>query len=202
MNEYHSVLRSASFLRSLLDLDLKTTAHVRAGHCCHCGGPLNRADFSRKPRGVPQGLEKEFSKRLSLCCGAEGCRKRTTPPSVRFLGRRVYIGVTLVLLSMLRHGVTDEREAQLRREFHGEFPADQSTLARWREWWQHVLPASPFWRVARSQLRSPVLSTDLPAGLVQSFIGDPAQILASTLRFLSPLSTSSGPSGSGIAMAL
>lgn len=200
MNGYHSVLRSASFLRSLLDFDLKTTALVRAGHCCHCGGPLNKADFFRKPRGVPQELEKEFSKRLSLCCGAEGCRKRTTPPSVRFLDRRVYIGVTFVLLSMLCHGVTDKRQARLRREFHGEFPADERTLARWREWWQHVLPASPFWRVARSQLRNPVPRTDLPAGLVQSFTGDPAEKLASTLKFLSLLSPSSCPSGSGTAM--
>lgn len=202
MNKYHSVLRSASFLRSLLDLDLKTAAHVRAGHCCHCGGPLCRADYPRKPRGVPEELREEFSRRLSLCCGAEGCRKRTTPPSVRFLGRRVYIGVTFVLLSMLRHGATDERVAQLRREFHGAFPADQSTLAWWREWWQHVLPASCFWRVARSQLRSPLLATDLPAGMVQRFVGDAAQQLASTLKFLSPLSTSSGLSGSGTAMAL
>jgi len=202
LNGYHSVLRSASFLRSLLDLDSKTTAQVRAGRCRRCGGPLNKADFSRKPRGVPPGLETEFSKRLSLCCGAEGCRKRTTPPSVRFLGRRVYIGVTFVLLSMLLHGVTDAREAQLRLEFHGEFPVDQSTLARWREWWLHALPASPFWRVARFQLRNPVLSADLPAGLVQSFLGDPAEQLASTLMFLSSLPTSSSPSGSGTVMAL
>lgn len=202
MNGYHSVLRSASFLCSLLDLDLETTARVRADHCSHCGGPLFRANYPRKPRGVPEGFEDEFSKRLSLCCGAESCRKRTTPPSVRFLDRRVYIGVTFVLLSMLRHGITDAREAQLRREFHGEFPADERTLTRWRKAWQHVLPASPFWRVARSQLRSPVPSTDLPAGLVQSFIGNPAQQLASTLKFLSPLSTSSSPSGSGTAMAL
>jgi hypothetical protein len=120
---------------------------------------------------------------------------------VRFLDRRVYIGVTFILLSMLRHGVTDEREAQLRREFHGEFPADERTLARWREWWQHVLPSSPLWRVARSQLRSPVPGTDLPAGLVQSFTGGLAEQLASTLKFLSALSPSSCPSGSGTAMA-
>lgn len=201
MNGYHSVFRSASFLCSLLDLDLKTTAHVRAGKCCHCGGPLCRADYPRKPRGVPREFEKEFSKRLSLCCGAEGCRKRTTPPSVRFLGRRVYAAVSFILLSMLYHGVTVERERQLRRQLHGQFPADQRTLARWREWWQRVLPTSSFWRVARSQLRSPVSSTDLPAGLVQSFLGDAASQLTSTLKFLSPLSVSSCSSGSGTAMA-
>jgi len=204
LNDYHSVVRSASFLRSLLDLDSKAATHVRADRCCHCGGPLHCAHYPRKPRGlpVPAELEKEFSKRMSLCCGAEGCRKRTTPPSVCFLGRRVYAAVSFILLSMLRHGITDEREAQLRREFHGEFPVDERTLARWREWWQHVLPTSSFWRVSRSQLRSPVSSTDLPTGLVQSFLGDAAQQLASTLKFLSPLSTTSCRSGSGTAMAL
>ena len=201
MNGYHSVLGSASFLRSLLDFDSGTASHVRAGGCCHCGGgPLYQADFSRKPRGVPEELEEKFSKRLSLCCGAEGCRKRTTPPSVCFLGRRAYIAVTFILLSMLRHGATDDRVKQLRLEFHGQFPADRRTLSRWREWWQHRLPALSFWRVARSRLRSPVLSADLPAGWVQSFLGDAAQQLASTLKSLSPLSTSSCPSGSGTAM--
>ena len=202
MKDYHSVLRSASFLRSLLDLDSKTAAHVRAGHCCHCGGPLQRADFPRKPRGVPRDFEKEFSKRLSLCCGAEGCRKRTTPPSVCFLGRRVYAAVSFILLSMLRYGVTDDRERQLRRELHAQIPVDDRTLARWCEWWHHMLPATPFWRATKGHLAKAVLSADLPAGLVNSFTGDAAQQLVSALKLLCPLSTSSCRSWSGITMGL
>ena len=201
MKGYHSALSSASFLRALLDLDSKTSVQVRAGHCPHCGGPLDSAPYPRKPRGVLQELEKEFSKRLSLCCRAEGCRKRTTPPSVCFLGRRVYAAVSFILLSMLRHGVTDKRERQLRRELHAQIPADDRTLSRWREWWQHILPATPFWRAAKGLLGNAMLSVGLPAGLVKSFTGDAPRQLMSTLKFISPLSTSSCRSWSGTTMA-
>ena len=202
MNEYHSVsvLSSASSLRSLLDFDSKTCARVRAGRCRYCGRRLDTASYVRKPRGVPQEFEKDFSRRLSLCCSAEGCRKRTTPPSVCFLGRRAYIAVTFILLSMLRHGITDKREKQLRREFHAEFPADARTLSRWREWWQHILPAKPFWRGAKGLLGKAVLSADLPAGLVMSFLGDGSQQLMSMLKFLWPISTSSLGFWSGLTM--
>ena len=200
MSSYHSVLRCASFLHSLVDLDGRVSGEVRSAGC-PCGGSLHWARFPRKPRGVPREVEQKFSKRLSLCCGKPDCRQRRTPPSVCFLGRRVYMGVAFILLSMLRHGVTDEREEQLRREFHAEFPVDERTLRRWREWWRDLLPVSPFWRVARTRLRNPVSSGDLPGGLVQSFVGTAAQQLASALQFLSPLSTSSCRSGSGSAMA-
>ncbi|MDD5708884.1 MAG: hypothetical protein PHR35_23455 [Kiritimatiellae bacterium] len=118
-----------------------------------------------------------------------------------FLGRRVYIAVSFILLSMLRHGVTDKREKQLRLEFHGQFPADERTLSRWREWWQHILPASSFWRGAKGLLSKAVLATDLPAGLVARFKGGPAGQLMGTLKFLRPLSTSSCRSWSGMTMA-
>lgn len=199
MSAYHSVLGSASFLRAFLDLDRRSAVEVQSDGCS-CGGPLHWAPYPRKPRGVPDEFAKEFSRRLSLCCGH--CRCRRTPPSVCFLGRRVYAAVTFILLSMLYHGITDKRDEQLRKEFHGAFPADERTLARWREWWQRVLPVSPFWRAARGLLRSPIPAADLPAGLVQSFIGNAAQQLTSTLKLLSPLSTGSCRSWSGTAMAL
>ena len=42
----------------------------------------------------------EFVRRFSLCCGREGCRKRATPPSLRFLGRRVYLCAVVLVASM------------------------------------------------------------------------------------------------------
>lgn len=49
---------------------------------------------------------------MSLCCAR--CRKRRTPPSVRFLGRRVYLAAVVVLACVLRQGPTRWRVARLR----------------------------------------------------------------------------------------
>ena len=73
---------------------------VAAEGCPRCDGPLHRGDYERKPRGAliaPAG--EEFVRRFSLCCGREGCRKRATPPSLRFLGRRVYLGAVVIVAS-------------------------------------------------------------------------------------------------------
>src|SRR5690606_40488518 len=89
------------FLQCLEALDEAVAERVRVGRCRHCGGRLDRADYPRKPRGgsLAPGAE-AWSKRLSLCCAQEGCRRRATPPSVRFLGRRVYAEVVVVLASV------------------------------------------------------------------------------------------------------
>jgi hypothetical protein len=138
-----------------------------------------------------------FSKRWSLCCGAPNCRKRTTPPSVCFLGRRQYIAATFVVLSMLRHGVTKQAALQL----HALIPVESRTLERWRRWWRRELPTTTFWRVMAGRFKKPVLAAALPVSLVTSFVGDAAKRLASCLRFLAPLTTSSCRQGSGLAMA-
>lgn len=70
-------------LRLRFDRDLAAEAREQG---CRCGGVLHRADYPRKPRGGPSDLGPDYGRRLSLCCAREGCRKRTTPPSVRFLG--------------------------------------------------------------------------------------------------------------------
>src|SRR5271157_4368665 len=72
-------------------------------------GPLHRSDYDRKPRGAliaPAG--EAFVRRFSLCCGREGCRKRATPPSLRFLGRRVYLGAVVLVASMLAQALGTE----------------------------------------------------------------------------------------------
>ena len=71
---------------------------------CDCGGKLHRADYERKARGVPQ-----WDKCYSFCCDQEDCRRRRTPESVRFLGRKVYAGLIVVLISAMLHGLKPER---------------------------------------------------------------------------------------------
>src|SRR5277367_5831761 len=90
------------FFTLLEQHDEGVARRVAAAGCRWCAGRLHRSDYDRKPRGAliaPAG--EEFVRRFSLCCGREGCRKRATPPSVRFLGRRVYLGAVVIVASMV-----------------------------------------------------------------------------------------------------
>jgi len=88
---YHDLPRTAKFWSFLfaVDQDLAETARKNA---CQCGGRLHCANYPRKPRGTPLQLPEPQCLRLSFCCDRDGCRKRVTPPSVRFLGPKVYLG--------------------------------------------------------------------------------------------------------------
>ena len=86
---YQTLLRDASFFELLLRFDDDLAAAVRQAGCGVCGGVLHSARYRRKPRGGPAGLGAEHALRQSFCCAAEGCRRRATPPSLRFLGRKV-----------------------------------------------------------------------------------------------------------------
>jgi hypothetical protein len=73
-------------------------AQVQAGGCT-CGGVRHSARYPRKPRALQGMLDERYQNRLSFCCAREGCRRRSTPPSVRFLGRKL-----LSLLAPLTRG--------------------------------------------------------------------------------------------------
>ncbi len=87
---YHDLSRSASFWSFLLAVDEDLAAETRKKGCL-CGGRLHSANYLRKPRGTPVQLPEPQRLRLSFCCDRDGCRKRATPRSVRFLGRKVYL---------------------------------------------------------------------------------------------------------------
>lgn len=92
------------FWQLLFDVDTRIAQAVQTAGCPHCNGPLHRADYPRKPRGGPLDPDIDqalLSTRISLCCGRPGCRRRSTPPSVRFLGRRVYLGAAFLLAGQL-----------------------------------------------------------------------------------------------------
>jgi hypothetical protein len=110
----HAILTDAKFWRFLLRLDEDLAAQAQQLGCPHCGGRLHSARYPRKPRGVARGLlGPGYEWRLSFCCAREGCRSRTTPASVRFLGRRVYLGALVVLVTALSQGLSGRRRAQL-----------------------------------------------------------------------------------------
>ena len=109
---YHDLPRTARFWSVLLaiDHDLAETARKNA---CSCGGRLHAANYLHKPRGTLNQLPQPLCLRLSFCCDRDRCRKRLTPPSVRFLGPKVYLGVTVFLISTLRQGRTPRRIREL-----------------------------------------------------------------------------------------
>lgn len=178
------ILQDARFYEALHRCDVELAQRARASGCRYCSAALHSARYPRKPRGGPPGLGAQFAKRLSFCCARDGCRCRTTPPSVLFLDRRVYFSVAIVLLSAMTQGVTPRRVRELRTHLG----VDRRTLARWRSWWREHFPASPFWREQRARL-SPVLTdAGLPGTLLARFApqGDQGGIL-SLLRFLAPI---------------
>jgi hypothetical protein len=77
----------------------------------------------------------------------EDCRRRRTPESVRFLGRRVYAGLVVVLITAMIHGLKPSRVRRIREALQ----IDSRTLKRWRQWWLDNFVRSSFWRAARAR---------------------------------------------------
>jgi hypothetical protein len=123
---YQAVLADAKFHEQLLAFDRDLAASVLAARCWRCGGALHSGSYARKPRGGPAGLGQEHAERFSFCCAVDGCRKRATPPSLRFLGRHVYLATVVTLISAMQLGITPSRLARL-----SVVPGlDRRTLAR------------------------------------------------------------------------
>jgi hypothetical protein len=170
----------------LLKFDEDLAAEAKRGGCQVCGGRLDDGRYPRKPRVSPTvTLPDEYDQRFSYSCATRTCRKRRTPASTRFLGRRVYLGAVVVLATAMQQGTTRWRASQL-RELLG---VSVKTLARRRAWWAEAFAESAFWKAARAAFSPPVAETAAPSSLLERFAGDAHEQLAALLRFLSPLST-------------
>ena len=187
---YHDLPRGASFWAFLLTIDQGFAEEARK-KACPCGGHLHCANYLRKPRGTLLQLPEPQCLRLSFCCDRDGCRRRVTPPSVRFLGRKVYLGAVVVLVSAMRHGPSSHRI----HELSTLFGADRRTIARWQSFWCEYFPQTPFWKVTRALL-SPVGDfATLPLSLLTEFVHHRRDDDAWTrlLQFLAPITTSTDP---------
>ena len=181
---WQAVLREARLYELLTRIDAELAAEAQA-EGCSCGGPLHQASYARKPRGGPPDLDRAFERRASFCCAERECRRRKTPASVRFLGRRVYLGVVVLLATALEGGLTRRRVATLRERVG----VTERTLRRWQVWWREAFAETSFWRVARTRFLPPIEVGALPLSLVDRFVGaDAVERAARVLRFLAPLS--------------
>lgn len=185
---YQTLLGDSSFFSLLLRCDEDLAAQARAAGCA-CGGVVHSARFPRKPRGGPAGLGREHAQRLSFCCAVEGCRRRVTPPSLRFLGRKVFFGVVVLLAPVLMEGPTPRRMRRLQELF----AVSERTLRRWRRWWRERVAHSRFFTAARGGFARPVAGAALPGSLLAAFtaMAQPVERVVAILRWLGPLSLGS-----------
>jgi hypothetical protein len=122
-------------------------------------------------------------KRFSFCRSVDGCGKRTTPPSLRFLGRKIYLATVVTLISAMLHETTPARLTRL-----CIVPGlDRRTLAGWRAWRLSIFSAGCFSLAAKATFRPPIDIASLPASLLDRFVGVIAEQLTSLLLFLGPL---------------
>lgn len=87
--------------------------------------------------------------------------------SVRFLGRRVYLGLVVALCD--------------------ELDVPRRTLTRWRQWWRDEFMRTALWQALCARFMPPVLAQRLPADLLARFAGAPSEALLRLLLFLAPL---------------
>ena len=179
----HALLQNPKFFRLLLRIDAQLADEARAIGCA-CGGFLHRANYPRKPRGCPKEVRADFEWRHSFCC--HRCRRRTTSPSVCFLGRRVYLALAVVLLSARHAGQTAAAAARI----SGLLEVPVRTLARWRRWWQDEFPRTLFWQAACAHFMPPVVIGHGPGSLLERFAAEAEDALLRLLFFLSPLTVS------------
>ena len=178
------------FFRLLEQVDERVARQVAAAGCPRCEGPLHRGDYARKPRGALVARAGETSVvRFSLCCGREGCRKRATPPSLRFLGRRVYLGVVVIVASLVAQWLGT---AEASRRVTG-VPA--RTTRRWVGWWCGAFVRTEVFLAVRARLVGLAIE-ELPTSIVAKLPGPWPQRVRTVLEFLAPLTTGSLPAGS------
>ena len=156
---------------------------ARRRGCRLCRGVLHSARYRRKPRGRLCRLGPEHDWRFSFCCARDGCRTRKTPPSLRFLGRKVYVAATIILAAVLDEGTTAARLQRL-KELVG---VDRRTVERWRRWWLKIFTKTSFWQIARAAFIPPVNEDELPTALLERFAGSAAERMTALLRFLRPI---------------
>lgn len=176
------------FFAALGRVDAKIAGAVRDDGCGRCGGRLHRGDYARKPRGALIAAAGEaLVVRFSFCCGREGCRRRTTPPSLRFLGRRVYLEAAVLVASVI---------AAIRGAGRGtgrEVGVPPRTLGRWLGWWRGAfLKTVEFVTLAAALgLGTTAAREAMPAALWAASPGSAAdETVGWIARRLAPLTTS------------
>jgi hypothetical protein len=151
-----NILQQICFFQFLAAIDSDLAGRARIKGCSFCGGVLHSACYPRKPRESGELETAAATTRYSFCC--DKCRRRTTPKSVRSLGRRLYPGFFMVLLGAMQSVVTDNMINQLRLSLG----VARRILQRRRAWWCEMSVGTSFWTLGRGRFMPPIEHTSLP----------------------------------------
>ena len=143
----HAIVSNARVWDFLEQVDAAEAQLCREAGCPRCGGALHSATYPRKPHGLAAGLRDDV-RRFSLCCSV--CRRRVKPASVRFFGRRFYVGGLFLVVSALALSGGVRLQMIARR-----CGVPTSTLKRWRRWWQEEFALTRQWQAKRGELTAP-----------------------------------------------
>jgi hypothetical protein len=103
---------------------------------------------------------------------------------VRFLGRKVYLGVIVVLATALHHGFTEPR----RRRLIQALGVPPQTLWRWQRWWREGVVDTRCWKALAGQWIPPITPERLPGALLDRLTGETlAERLVQLLILISPV---------------
>lgn len=184
---YQALLADASLPSFLLQIDNDLAEKARAGGCLFCGARLHSARFPRKVRGGPWDLDDAHDRRRSFCCSRDGCRRRLTPPSVRFVGRHIYLSVVVVLAGLLLQGETPWRVEHLSQKLG----VSRRTLGRWRTWWRERFAQTDTWRRLRGRLSGLAPHETHPKSVLSRLQGETisGRVIA-LMKLLAPMSAS------------
>jgi hypothetical protein len=101
---------------------------------------------------------------------------------VRFLARRVYLGVAVAIATVVARGPDYGAIRLLSRELG----VSRATVARWGHWWRELV-GSAFWQRVRGALPPNLEIAGLPGSLLDWFSGDRVERLLCLLRLLRPI---------------
>jgi hypothetical protein len=182
----HSLMVDRKVFVVLMAVDQQLADAARAQRCPHCDGPLHQRNYHRKPRGGGCADAGEaFTLRLGLCCGKPRCRKSLLPPSVRFLGRRVYLELAMLMACWFAIVSSSAPSTCV----------PTRTVRRWLVWWTTRFTVLPTWRVicgCMPGIDDKLLPHSFIERVAQGHSVDEWPLLAA--RWLAPLTTRSLPS--------
>ena len=126
---------------------MKLSEETRLKSCPYCKNPLHYARYHRKGRLIDVALPEDWSIFHSLCCSAEGCRKRVRPLSLRFAGQSPSCTALFLLAELIKSGGSMRSIISICHELN----ISERTARRWLSFWKKVYLKSTWWRKMASK---------------------------------------------------